>query len=174
MFSGKTTLLIELMNKLDPDGIAIKPSIDNRTKGDFISTHNGITHSAQYIDCNNLSEFKPKSHMIWIDEGQFFTGLKNCVELWINNGHDVYVAGLDKDFRGNLFPEMKLLMPIANTLKYMYGECNIKSDSCTQKADHTYRIISDNNLILIGGEEFYQPACKNCFGKVQNFQNSQF
>ena len=170
MFSGKTTKLFEIMEKLDKENInyiAVKPQIDN-----YIISHN--LEKKQCKVSNNLKDIfneikvnnsEKNIQYVLIDEGQFFKNLYNftilCLEkLKIN----VIVTGLDGDFQRKPMGEILNLLPIANSITKLTSECSI----CGLEAIFTHRIVNDSDQVLIGGSDKYIPLCRNHYLEKNN------
>jgi thymidine kinase len=39
---------------------------------------------------------------------------------------------------------------------------------CGALANHSHRISSENNLVLLGEKDAYEPLCRDCFNKALN------
>jgi thymidine kinase len=172
MFSGKTTKLFEIIEKLDKENInyiAVKPQIDDRYTEDEKNNYI-ISHNLEKKECkvsNNLKDIfdeikvnnsDKKIQYVLIDEGQFFKNLYNftilCLEkLKIN----VIVTGLDGDFQRKPMGEILNLLPIANSITKLTSKCSI----CGLEAIFTHRIVNDSDQVLIGGSDKYIPLCRN-------------
>lgn len=175
MFSGKTE---ELMLRLRRAEIArkqvltIKHQIDNRHSFSCIVSHNGVTREASPIGNCEDSLNKLKSLMedtfdvIGLDEIQFFPeGIVDCVQQMIVQGKRVIVAGLDMDFRGEPFGIVPALMAIADEVTKLRAICMV----CGDDANFTQRLIDgkparyEDETILVGGQECYEPRCRGCY-----------
>ena len=173
MFSGKSTYLINKINNLlatqniqTGDILVINHSSDTRYDIDKICSHDGIK-----IDCksfqnlndtyNTLLESSTWDNLkyIFIDESQFFNDLYEFVKTTlITSNKQIYIAGLDGDFKQEPFKNSKILdlIPWATTITKLNAKCYI----CNNIAPYTKRICNNTNqTILIGGSETYQPVC---------------
>ena len=109
MFAGKTEELIRRINVLSyakKNIIVFKPKIDNRYSDSEIVSHSGakvpclVVEKAQDI----LKKIEADTEVVAIDEVQFFDkDIVEVCEYLADKGIRVMVAGLDKDFRGELF-----------------------------------------------------------------------
>tara|TARA_E500000178_G_C16933073_1_gene712656 strand:+ start:623 stop:1234 length:612 start_codon:yes stop_codon:yes gene_type:complete len=179
MFSGKTTKLFEIMDKLEKENIkfiTVKPHIDNRynnnEKNNFV-----ISHNLKKKECkvsNNLKDiFKEikinktitstrseSIQYVLIDEGQFFKNLYNFTILCLEKLNvNVIVTGLDGDFQRKPMGEILNLLPIANSITKLTSKCDI----CKKDAIFTHRIVNDSEQVLIGGSDKYIPLCRGHF-----------
>lgn len=105
-----------------------------------------------------------------IDEVSFYMpGITGAIEHLLENGIDVVVAGLDKDFRGKPFGSIGDLMALATEVRKRYTICMKCKKSM---ATTTQRLMEDgvtpasfsSPLIVVDGDVKYkyQCRCKNC------------
>lgn len=174
MFAGKSTYIINKFNDLainkqikNETILLINHSSDSRYDTNKICNHNGIK-----IDCktaSNLSELFnniqntttwDNIHYILIDESQFFNDLYDVVKTLLQMPNkQIYIAGLDGDFKQEPFHNSKILnlIPYATSVTKLTAKCYI----CNHIAPFSKRLTNINQTILIGGSETYQPACIN-------------
>jgi thymidine kinase len=168
MFSGKTE---ELIRRLDRAIIAqqkveiFKPVIDTRyQKGYIVSHKNTQIRSTPVQFADDILLLAEDSDVIGIDEAQFFdSNLVEVANIFANKGKRVIVAGLDMDFKGNPFGPMPRLMAVAEFVTKVHPIC-IK---CGQVASFSHRLISDNDTIVVGEKETYEPLCRSCFNEAR-------
>lgn len=168
MFAGKTTFLLEKINKLNIQKqafIVIKPIIDVRYNINKIVNHNGLSYDCISLNKINDLDITNKSlpNIILIDEGQLFPDLYDSVEKMLSLGKQVYVAGLNGDYKMKLFGQIINLISIADDIIYIQALCK-----CGKPASFTARTVQDESLILIGGSERYIPVCKQCYYKLND------
>jgi len=120
MFSGKSEELIRRLKRIQISKkkvMAFKPVIDNRYGRDIVS------HSGGSIEAHNVSGTKEMvdivkkecPDVVGIDEAQFFdSDIVSAVEKMAQGGIHVILSGLDKDFRGEPFGQMPLLLTKAD------------------------------------------------------------
>ena len=171
MFAGKTSFLLEKINEFNIEKkayIVIKPNIDIRYNINKIVNHNGISYDC--ISLNRIDEldFNNCPDIILIDEGQLFFDLYNSVKKLLRLGKQLYVAGLNGDYKMDLFGQIIDLMSIADNIIYKQAKC-----SCGKYASFTARTINDNNLVLVGGADKYLPVCKQCYYQINKNINIQ-
>ena len=72
--------------------------------------------------------------------------------------HDIRVvaSGLDLDFLGRPFGDMPRIISLARNKIQLYAKCKI----CGKQANHTLRMVTDDNLMLVGHSDIYQARCK--------------
>jgi thymidine kinase len=162
MFSGKSTELIRkirLLQKIDKKVIVVKPIIDNRYIANKITTHNFDSVECMVLtklsDIDNINIYDT----IVIDEGQFFTDLKETVITWLDKYNiNIIVGGLDGDFQRNPIGQILDLIPHSDQCIKLTSLCNICKDGTI--APFSRRIVQSNNTILVGGSESYIPVCR--------------
>ena len=167
MFSGKTTELININNKLSSIGkkvLNIKSSLDNRYFLDNISNHNML--KIECITLNKLkdvpSNFYKDNDYIIIDECQFFEDLYEFVIKAIDKDNkNVILIGLNGDSNRNNFGELYKLYPHADDIKLLKAFCSM----CNNGIEAIYsKKISDNESIIdIGEKDKYIPVCRKCY-----------
>jgi len=177
MFSGKTE---ELMRRLHRAEIAkqkvltIKHQIDKRYNAvpTCIVSHEGRERFAFIVGeqdggaekildlaCEDVS-------VVGIDEVQFFTPeIINVIVQLVECGKRVIVAGLDLDFRGEPWPIMTVLLPLADEILKLKAICVV----CGKDAYHTQRIVNnkpasyEEPVVVVGATEKYEARCRDCY-----------
>ena len=102
--------------------------------------------------------------MILVNEGQFFTDLKENILCWVEIFNlRVYVAGLDSDFERNKFGQINDLIPYCDKIEKLTSLCsNCKNGT---KAIFSHRISSEKSQVVVGSSN-YIPLCRKCFIKT--------
>lgn len=129
--------------------LVFKPDTDNRDDCLKSRAYENITHDSIYVPRSNPEEIFSiikdyKEHdsidVVTIDELQFFDkGIDEVVEELILNHINVIGAGLNLDFRGEVFGEMGKLMAIADHLYPLKGTCDY--EGCNNPSTGTQRLI---------------------------------
>jgi len=161
MFSGKTTFLSNVLKT--EKCLYVNHTFDNRSKGVFYS-HNLNTMFSEKINCvktDKLSdELIEKYDIIGIDESQFFKGIKDIILHWVEDLNKiVYVAGLNCDYKRNVFGEIMDLAIYADSIITLKATCKCGIDAIFSK-----RLAQGNEQILVGSSE-YEPVCRLCYNK---------
>lgn len=168
MFSGKSTELVtrvRSLQQLDKMVLVIKPSIDNRYENKY-KDRELITHNNESVKCNvierlsDLEDYVIKfCDTIVIDEGQFFSDLKETVLFWLANYKiNIIIGGLDGDYQRNPIGKILELIPhsdVCTKLTAWCVECNDKTP-----APFTRRTVQSDEQILVGGSDMYEPVCR--------------
>ena len=143
MKTAKTLRLVHayqayLANQKRAKIIAFKPSADTRDNDKCIRSRliPNICIPAETITQRDeiLSHLTPEIDLIMIDEANFFDENLWRVVLKIRTQAEVFVAGLDKDYRGLPFGPMPHLLAIANEVYKLKGYCDVCK---TESAEYT-------------------------------------
>lgn len=167
MFSGKTE---ELIRRLKRAKIAkqrteiFKAKIDRRYDEEAVVSHDANQiHSTPVPSSSNIPLLINDEEVIGIDEAQFFDmGLVEVCNQLANSGLRVIVAGLDMDFQGKPFGPIPQLLASAEYVTKVHAIC-VK---CGELANHSHRINDNQELVVVGEMENYEPLCRSCFYKT--------
>ena len=165
MFSGKSE---ELIRRLRRAQIArqrvqiFKPALDTRYGDDHIVSHSemripscAVTSARELLDL-----VTPDTEIVGIDEGQFFDAeLPMVCNALADQGKRVIVAGLDKDYLGKPFEPMPQLLAIAEYITKTLAICMV----CGNPANHTQRLVANDDRVLLGAQGTYEARCRRCF-----------
>ena len=173
MFSGKTEELIRRLRraKIAKQKVEIfKPSIDARYDPEKIVSHNANEiRSTPVPASSNISLLANDVDVVGIDEAQFFDDeiVTVCNDL-ANRGIRVIVAGLDMDFKGKPFGPMPALMATAEYVTKVHAVCTKTGNL----AHFSHRKTADENLVMLGEIEEYEPLSRATFFKERNTNKS--
>lgn len=171
MFSGKSNTLITELSRLPHAGHKIQiffPEVDDRRDTNTINSYLGAKLYATPV--KNALELeklvKPETNVVGIDEAQFLDMdlFEVCMEF-ADQGKTVYVAGLDRDFKGEPFGPMAILKEFAEDVTTLHAFCK----ECKGEASFTQRMIIeldgegnevgrrpanyDDPLVVVAGDE---------------------
>ncbi len=166
MFSGKTEELIRRLRraKFANQRVEVfKPAIDTRYDETKVVSHDAteilarpIENSAKILELTEGVEI----NVIGIDEAQFFDmALTEVCEKLALRGIRVIVAGLDMDYRGVPFGPMPNLLAVAEYITKVHAICL----HCGNLATHSYRKVSNNERVMLGEKDTYEPRCRTCY-----------
>lgn len=168
MFSGKTEELIRRIRraqlaKLDVE--IFKPEMDTRYHyADIISHDSNTVRSIPVDHSSAILSLGATTKVVGIDEAQFFDNeLPDVCNQLANRGIRVIVAGLDMDFRGRPFGPIPALMAIAEHVTKVHAICV----RCGATANFSYRITKNEQQLLLGEKDSYEPRCRACFYQKQ-------
>ncbi len=167
MFSGKTEELIRRLKraKFARQKVEIfKPIVDTRYHEEKVISHDeNEIRSTPVQSAANIRILADDCDVVGIDEAQFFDDeiVTVCNEL-ANKGIRVVVAGLDMDFKGNPFGPMPALMATAEYVTKVHAICTRTGNL----ANYSFRKSDNDNLVLLGETEEYEPLSRAAFYKA--------
>jgi len=178
MFSGKTTRLIQLYKTrayIGKQVVVINYVGDTRYHETMLSNHDHITIPCIFIeDLREMWENRENPHWndlhsadtILINEGQFFKNLFHSVlEMVEKENKEVFICGLDGDFKRNIFGELLYLIPYCDSVEKLNSLCaNCRNGNA---GIFSHRISSEENQVVVGSEN-YQPLCRKCYNSKMN------
>ena len=145
MFSGKTSELIRRLKRYRIIGkkiVVINSSKDTRSPEDMLKTHDGVEFpclKVAHISHCVIQESFCDADIVAIDEAQFFTNLKDFVEMCLFLNKSVIMAGLDGDYKQRKFGEVIDCIPLASDVVKLSALC---MDCKMEHPDHSQRGLS--------------------------------
>jgi thymidine kinase len=169
MFSGKTEELIRRLNRarIARQRVEIfKPVTDIRYSVQEVVSHDENAIRSTPVDtASNILLLTGDVDVIGIDEAQFFdNALVEVCEKLANMGIRVIVAGLDMDYMGKPFGPIPQLMAIAEFVSKVHAICM----KCGSLAQYSHRLSKNENLVMLGEKNEYEPLCRECYNKFKN------
>ena len=165
MFSGKTTRLIDIYNDKYNNNTNIKVinfTADTRYHDSMLSTHDKVMIPCVFSNTINevcQEDMISKYDTILINEGQFFPDLyESVVELVEKYKKNVYICGLDGDFKRNKFGKLLDLIPLCDKIIKLSAICV----NCSQPAIFSKRLSTEDQQVVIGTNN-YAPMCRTCY-----------
>jgi len=164
MFSGKTEELIRRLNRarIAKQKVEIfKPAMDIRYSEEQIVTHDAhAILSTPVQSASQILLMVNDVNVVGIDEAQFFDSeITSVCNTMANNGIRVLVAGLDMDYLGNPFGPMPYLIASAEYITKLHAICM----SCGDLAHYSHRIVKNEQQVLLGEKDAYEPLCRKCY-----------
>lgn len=167
MFSGKTE---ELIRRLKRAQIAkqkveiFKPIIDTRYHEAHVVSHDENSIPSTPVESSsNIELLASDTRVVGIDEAQFFDdGIVEVCNKLANQGIRVIVAGLDLDYTGKPFGPMPNLLATAEYVSKLHAICTHSG----QLAHFSYRKTADENRILLGELNEYEPVNRAVFNRL--------
>lgn len=169
MFSGKTEELIRRLRRAQFAGLKVeifKPSLDNRYSETRVVSHDEKSIISTPVDNSSaIILLAGDVDVVGIDEAQFFDGsiIDVCKKL-ADEGIRIIVAGLDMDFTGKPFGPIPALMAIAEYVTKVHAICM----RCGNLAQYSFRKSDEEQVVLLGEKNIYEPLCRDCFNKATN------
>lgn len=173
MFSGKTEELIRRVRRAQfarLDVEIFKPRVDTRYHTSEVISHDSnsikstpVHHSSEILRVSSTTK------VVGIDEAQFFDNeLPTVCNALANKGMRVIVAGLDMDFKGRPFGPVPSLMAIAEHVTKVHAVCMC----CGAPANYSFRTVENDQKLLVGERESYEPRCRGCFYQPNAFNKN--
>lgn len=173
MFSGKTEELIRRLRRalIANQRIAIfKPTSDDRYDVTRVVSHDERSLQSITVDhseaiLNSVMDVQ----VVGIDEAQFFDeNLPRVCQKLALKGLRVIVSGLDMDYKGRPFGPMPDLLAMSEYVTKLHAIC----PHCGNLATHSYRLSDNDETILIGEKDKYEPRCRICYqmGNILDFR----
>lgn len=167
MKCGKTKHLIEKYNECKKQGltsIMFKPCIDNR-----FSNNEVIDRDGNKVKCTNIKRidelirYSFSFNNLFIDEFQFLNGNIYDLLYILDQGVNIYVAGLNLTSDRATFGLMDKAMCLANNINIYKSNCDVcnKANSAT----YTYCKLNKKEEILIGDTQ-YLSVCPHCYNTL--------
>lgn len=165
MFSGKSE---ELIRRVTRSAIArvpvqvFKPAIDDRYADSAVVSHSSLSVAAEPVETANdlLHAVLDTTVVVGIDEGQFFDdGLVDVVDRMAGAGRQVIIAGLDLDYLRRPFHPIPLLAGRAEYVTKTLAVCH----RCGGPALYTQRLVSSDDLVVLGATDAYEARCRQCY-----------
>src|SRR5258705_3969856 len=166
MFSGKTEELIRRLKRVKIANLKVKilnPAIDIRYDEVKIVSHD--TNAIQSTPIDNSQKILLLANevdVIGIDEAQFFDDqLPSVCDELAYRGTRVIVAGLDMDYLGKPFGQMPYIMAKADYVTKLHAICT----QCGNMANYSYRKIPNDDQVMLGATDSYEPRCRICYNE---------
>lgn len=164
MFSGKTEELIRRLKRAKIANLKteiFKPAIDVRYDEIKIVSHDeNYIQSTPIDNSQTILLMAQDVDVVGLDEAQFFDDqISNVCDELAKRGVRVIVAGLDMDFMGKPFGQMPFLMAKADYVTKLHAIC-VK---CGNIANYSYRIIPNEEQVMLGAKNAYEARCRVCF-----------
>ena len=159
MFSGKTTELIRIYRRYSACNIPVcvinHASDQTRYSNEKMSSHNKEQITSYNFDklyhCIE-EDFVHKVKVILINEGQFFEDLIEVVDILVNvYKKEVYVCGLDGDFKRQKFGKILDLIPNCDEVIKLKALCR---NCCQNDALFTFRLSNEKEQTVVGVDNY--------------------
>ena len=167
MFAGKTTKMIYMvLENQSNDKIAIDYQEEDEICIRKLCNHNNIAlknvYSTKYLEkLWKEDNTMVRAKHVYINECQFFMDLKPFVLECLKQEKNVYLFGLDGDFRQNTFGQTMELIPFCNHLEKITGICQ----NCNNDSVISYRKTANQELYLLDST-CYIPLCLLCYNNM--------
>lgn len=165
----------------------LKPVVDTRDNKNVIKSRIGIERECGWIypETNLYDEvaamqFDDGTYPGWIlvDEAQFLSPdqVDQLAKVVDDFGINVVCYGLRTDFRTHLFDGSKRLLEIADTIDEVKSTCSCgRKTIVNARVNSKGEIITEGEVVEIGGNERYIAVCRNCWRnkRIEQSRNGQ-
>lgn len=167
MFSGKTEELIRRLKRAQIAKLNVeifKPRTDTRYDETAVVSHDLNSIQSTPVESSSaILLLGANTQVVGIDEAQFFDeNLPEVCNKLALKGIRVIIAGLDMDFQGKPFGPMPALLAIAEHVTKVNAVCM----RCGSPAVYSYRTVANENKILLGEKDSYEPRCRACYNTL--------
>jgi len=166
MFSGKTSRLVDIYKQCKFCNIpvaVINHCIDDRYHETLLSTHDKVmipcVKTNKLLDLN-LNDELLASNVILINEAQFFDDLYDFIVSMLAQKKQIYVCGLDGDYKRNKFGQILDIIPLCDKVVKLTSLCGICKNGT--RGIFSKRISSELEQTVVGNDN-YIPVCHNCY-----------
>lgn len=166
MWSGKTSFLLKRIERYELKGrkvILFKPNVDNRYSQTDVITHAGDRRKALSVSEGKdilaaIADADDTPDVIAVDEAFMVKDIADTLIWLFRGGATIIVASLDLSFKGKSFREMEKMLTWTTEVHKCFAVCSV----CGRDAPYTYRKTQDDEDIIVGGQEIYEPRCFSC------------
>jgi len=163
MFGSKTTRMLAAIDRYHYQNrkvIAFKPRIDDRYSAVEISTHSGGRFPAVGVQSGSdilsyFSQIGDEFSIIAVDEAFMINGIADVLLKLFREGKTILVSSLQLSSSGNVFEEVRDMMPWATRIEVCPAVCTVSG----KDAYYTHRKVEGLDEIVVGGKELYEPRC---------------
>jgi thymidine kinase len=164
MFGSKTTKMLAAIDRYRYQNqriAAFKPIMDDRYSSLEIKTHSGGCIPAvgvntgedilQHVYEKQLGEVD----VVAVDEAFMIEGSAEALLDLFRRGKTIVVSSLQLSASGNVFEEIRDIMPWATKIEVCPAVCPITG----RDAYYTHRKLDGLEEIAVGGADMYEPRC---------------
>jgi thymidine kinase len=163
MFGSKTSRLISAIDRYRYQNrkiTAFKPKLDRRYSEVEITTHNGASLPAVTVGSgedilNHIKSLDYETSVVAVDEAFMIEGSAEALLTLFRLGKTIVVSSLQISAAGNVFTEIRDMMPWATKIEVCPAVCPITG----YDAYYTHKKFKDIAEITVGGSELYEPRC---------------
>lgn len=148
--SGKTEELVRHLKYKELSGLSVKALKLAAGSPEYLETLDGYKYPAMVInELDEIDQLINQVNVIGIDNVHEIddTLFQKC-DSWANQGTEIFLAGLDQDYTGKVYPTTGNAMAIADDVLKLPTLCN--QSTCEDIATKSLRV----------NEELYEPRCR--------------
>jgi len=163
MFGAKTSRLLTVIDRFSYQNrnvLSFKPKIDRRYSPSDITTHNGNSVEAIAVNTGNeiiecVASRDTPVDVVAVDEAFMIEGSAESLIKLFREGKTIVVSSLQLSASGNVFTEVRDMMPWATKIEVCPAVCTVTG----LDAYYTHKKVEDLAEITVGGSELYEPRC---------------
>ncbi len=159
MFGSKTTKMLATLERClyqHRKVIAFKPRMDDRYEEGQICTHAGLRFDAINVSTGNeILKHAADYDVVGVDEAFMIDGCARALMQLFKQGKTVVVSSIQMSATGNVFDEVKEMLPWATMIEVCPAVCV----ETGRNAYYTVRKIESVEEIEVGGGDMYEPRC---------------
>ena len=163
MFGSKSTRLLATVDRYlyqHKKIVAFKPIMDDRYSEESIRTHSGGNLSAVGVKTGEdilswLGNQNENVDVVAVDEAFMIEGVAPALLEIFRSGVTVIVASIQLSASGNVFEEIRDMMPWATKIEVCPAVCPVTG----RDAYYTHRKLEGLDEIAVGGSDLYEPRC---------------
>jgi thymidine kinase len=157
MFGSKTTKMLSVLERCSYQNrkvIAFKPKMDDRYATGEICTHAGLKFPATNVSSGSDIALQAEGYdVVGVDEAFMIDGCSNALIDLFKRGTTVVVSSIQLSASGNVFDEIKEILPWATKIEVCPAVCVKTGDN----AYYTVRKVDSLSEIEVGGADIYEP-----------------
>ena len=166
MFGAKTSRLLSVIDRFSYQSrkvLSFKPRIDRRYSTSKITTHNGNFVEALSVSkgeeilriVRDRDQKGDTVDVVAVDEAFMIDGAASALLELFRRGKTIVVSSLQLSASGNVFEEVRDMMPWATKIEVCPAVCTVSG----RDAYYTHKKVNDLAEITVGGSELYEPRC---------------
>ncbi len=157
MFGSKTTRMLSVLERCSYQNrrvVAFKPKMDDRYSEGEICTHAGLKFPATNVSSGEEILSKSADYdVVGVDEAFMIDGCAETLISLYKQGKTVVVSSIQMSASGNIFDEIKEMLPWATRIEICPAVCVKTGDN----AYYTVRKVDSLAEIEVGGADMYEP-----------------
>ena len=178
MFGSKTTRMLGAIDRYryqNRSVVAFKPAMDDRYSSSDISTHSGGRLSAICVKSGEeikkvVESLEKTLDVIAVDEAFMIEGSAETLIDLFQTGYTIVVSSLQLSASGNVFTEIRDMLPWATKIEVCPAVCPITG----RDAYYTQRKVEGLEEITVGGSDLYEPRCWEMYTYVNRRASQNF
>ena len=138
----------------------------------FLENKSSRNHKKGWIEviCGSMFSGKTEELLRRIRRAEFANQKIELFKPAIDTRYDeMDVSGLDMDYKGVPFGPMPKLMAVAEYVSKQHAICT----RCGDLAHFSHRIVANEQRVLLGEKDAYEPLCRHCYNEVTDSERGE-